>query len=298
MRSREGSLVVGVGRALALLAVIVFGVGAASAHQNPPGCSANNLSLDLQVVPSTTVTNGSNATYTVTVSNGTVANGACDITTTAVALCCPGADGQPLASCVTLNGVGGDDFPADGTGDITYPGVVCPINTDPGVTTILAQATASGTLHKNVGDPDIAAITKSISLQVVPPTPTPTPTDTPTVTPTATPTDTPTATPTNTPTATPTNTPTDTPTATPTATPTNTPTATPTNTPTATPTDTPTATPTATATSSATATRTRPPIPVVASPAAPSGMLMIAMLGLAVLWTLRRVAVAKGKDAA
>jgi hypothetical protein len=62
----------------------------------------------------------------------------------------------------------------------------------------------------------------------IPPSPTPTPTDTPTPTPTDTPTPTPTDTPTSTPTPTPTDTPTPTPTDTPTPTPTDTPTPAPT----------------------------------------------------------------------
>jgi hypothetical protein len=130
-------------------------------------------------------------------------------------------------------------------------------------------------------------------------TPTRTPTNTPTNTPTQTPTFTPTNTPTQTPTATPTNTPTNTPTATPTFTPTNTPTQTPTFTPTNTPTQTPTATPTntptntptatATRTSTPTNTATRPPIPVVSSPTSPSGILLIAGLLAALLFSLRRL---------
>ena len=97
------------------------------------------------------------------------------------------------------------------------------------------------------------------------PTPTNTPTPTPTNTPTPTPTNTPTPTPTNTPTPTPTNTPTPTPTNTPTPTPTNTPTPTPTNTPTPTPTHTPTPTntPTPTPTSTPPPTPTNTPVPVI-----------------------------------
>ena len=113
-------------------------------------------------------------------------------------------------------------------------------------------------------------------------TPTPTSTDTPTHTPTSTPTHTPTFTPTDTPTRTPTNTPT------PTPTPTNTPTQTPTPTPTDTPTLTPTVTPTPTPTRTVSPTRTPPPIPVVPSPLAPSGLVMIAVLGAGVFWMLVR----------
>ncbi len=119
-------------------------------------------------------------------------------------------------------------------------------------------------------------------------TPTRTPTNTPTVTPTFTPTNTPTQTPTHTPTRTPTNTPTQTPTHTPTNTPTHTPTATPTLTPTSTPTETPTVTPTPTPTLTPSPTRTRPPIPVVPSPTAPSGLLLISLLGIAMAWALTR----------
>jgi len=134
------------------------------------------------------------------------------------------------------------------------------------------------------GDTD-PSVLNSVAIQPNVPglLPTATPTSTPTNTPTNTPTDTPTDTPTNTPTAT--NTPTNTPTNT------NTPTDTPTNTPTVTPSDTPTNTPTRTPT--ATVTNTRPPIPVVASPFAPSGMLMIGMLALALVWALRRISTAR-----
>ncbi len=37
-------------------------------------------------------------------------------------------------------------------------------------------------------------------------------------------------------------------------------------------------------------TRTRPPIPVVASPTSPAGLLMILFLALAMLWALTRAA--------
>ncbi|MBI4515624.1 MAG: hypothetical protein HY699_07390 [Deltaproteobacteria bacterium] len=119
-------------------------------------------------------------------------------------------------------------------------------------------------------------------------TPTRTPTNTPTVTPTFTPTNTPTETPTQTPTRTPTNTPTETPTRTPTNTPTETPTQTPTRTPTDTPTQTPTVTPTPTPTNTPRPTPTRPPIPVIPSPTAPSGLLLISVLGAAMGWALLR----------
>lgn len=131
-------------------------------------------------------------------------------------------------------------------------------------------------------------------------TPTSTPTSTATTTPTSTATATPSATATNTlgntatstPTSTPSNTPTVTPTSTPTGTATTTPTTTPTGTATNTPTVTPTRTPTGTATNTPTVTPTtpRPPVPVVPSPASPAGLAMIAGLGGALLWGLRRMA--------
>jgi hypothetical protein len=119
-----------------------------------------------------------------------------------------------------------------------------------------------------------------------------TPTSTPTVTPSATATNTPVDTATTTPTSTASNTPTVTPTSTPTGTATNTPTTTPTGTTTNTPTVTPTRTPTGTATNTPTTTPTtpRPPVPVVPSPASPAGLAMIAGLGAALLWALRRMA--------
>ncbi len=123
----------------------------------------------------------------------------------------------------------------------------------------------------------------------------PVPTDTPTVGPTSTQTETATNSPV--PTETPTDVPpTDTPTEGPTSTQTNTATITDTPTVTETPTvtDTPTVTNTPTETSTAgpsftpTATRTRPPIPVIASPSTPAGILMIAALSIALFWALRR----------
>jgi type VI secretion system secreted protein VgrG len=128
------------------------------------------------------------------------------------------------------------------------------------------------------------------------------PTETATVTTTITPTDTPTATqtPTSTATATPTQTPTgtatETATATSTQTPTGTATATPTQTPTGTATDTPTAAPTATPTLTSSPTRTVPPIPVVASPTAPIGLLLIALLAVAMGWALTRASRARGES--
>ncbi len=123
----------------------------------------------------------------------------------------------------------------------------------------------------------------------------PVPTETATVGPTSTETEIPTNSPVPTETSTPvppTETPTDGPTATQTetATITNTPTVTetPTITNTPTQTNTPTETSTAGPSFTPTATRTRPPIPVVASPATPAGLLMIAALALGLFWSLRR----------
>ena len=279
----------------ALVAVGLYASPAsAEPSEQPPGCNANLLNIDMNVVPST-VPNGAVATYTVGVSNranqppGLVG---CDVTSAFVSICCPGADGNPDCSagstvrvpvtaqpcrvndgqtCVPNVPGGGLSFPANGSGDLSQAGLECLINVNPGVT--LARALArveagymllQGPPGPNEGVPQ-GQLPKELVLVIeATPTPTHTATNTATNTPTATPT------PTNTPTATATNTPTLTPTQTPTRTPTNTPTITPTSTPTN------------------TVTPTSPPIPVVPSPMSPAGLVMVSGLILAILWMLRR----------
>ncbi|HVO24963.1 MAG TPA: hypothetical protein VMW56_15180 [Candidatus Margulisiibacteriota bacterium] len=242
------------------------------------------MNINLNVSPAG-LPNGQTATYEAMVVNGTVAQGACDVIDATVTFCCPGADGNPLPgpmgctnvpvttspcnvnngppNCVATAGSSNLSFPADGTGNITVPGLNCLINVNPGVIKARAEARVNDgyiLLQTATGVPQ-PELPKLLDVDIFTPTPTETPTPTPTntPTPTPTPTNTPTPTPTNTPTPTPTNTPTPTPTNTPTRTPTNTPTPTPTNTPTPTPTNTPTPTPTNTPTPTPTNTPTPTP---------------------------------------
>lgn len=212
----------------------VFLNAAAAPAQSPPGCNANRLHINIDVTPAS-VPNGTMVEYTVMVTNGTVPQGACDVSHATVTFCCPGPDGNPVpgpagctnvpvttqpcevngaSNCSPTAGSANLTFPADGSADITVPGLRCTINLNPGVTRarakgqvndgyILAQ-TAAGVPQPELG--------KLLDVFLIVPTPTTTPTDTPTATPPTSPT----------PTAPPTATPTDTPTSTPTATPTST----------------------------------------------------------------------------
>jgi len=214
------------------------------AHQDPSGCNANRLNVDLARDKSVIV-DPDTVTYTVTVTNNPTLNpDACDITDAEISFQCPDATGQPGTATVLASGV---SCPPNGSLCYENTNVQCFIDVNPDVTSAIARVSVGefgdktkGRLHdinpsdsNPTGDSSFQ-VGKELQVEVLQPTPTPTDT------PTETPTDTPTETPTNTPTETPTDTPTETPTNTPTETPTNTPTETPTNTPTETPTATPT----------------------------------------------------------
>src|SRR5262245_57770581 len=92
----------------AISAAVVFSVTPASAvpptqqHQSPPGCTSNNLSLDL-AKSKTEIVSGEVVTYTVTVGNS-AAGGGCDITGLDVTFTCPDANGTPngtTSACLT-----------------------------------------------------------------------------------------------------------------------------------------------------------------------------------------------------
>jgi hypothetical protein len=259
--------------------VLVGGAEDVRAQGSPAGCSANRLTIDIQVSPFT-VQPGQTATYMVDIANNPANNAdACDVQDAFVKFCCPSANGNPepgpsgctripvtTAPCDVNNGAtctptaeasAGIDFPASGSNDKMVTGLRCLINANPGLTQVTARAEveAGYLLMQTAQGVPQPALPKELVLGIVTPTPTNTATNTPTVTPTATPTNTPTVTPTITPTRTPTNTPTVTPTATPTPTPTT----------------------------------PRPPVPVVPSPLSPAGLAMISGLGVALLWALRRM---------
>jgi hypothetical protein len=228
--------------------------------QTPAGCNETALKLIVNQNPTGFVANGSTETYTLTVSNVSSnfpTTHACDADTITVTFYCPKADGTPnLASPITVT----SNFSAASEQTYPFTPIGCPINVNNGILTATARADFNGTVHTSPLFDDSVSGSKTITVAIIPPTPTVTPTvtatDTPTQTPTITPTSTDTATPTVTPTVTPTSTPTQTSTITPTSTSTATPTATVTVTPTSTPTQTSTITPTSTSTATPTVTAT------------------------------------------
>jgi len=266
-------------------------------HRSPPLCNQNGLDIQIsRTPPDPIVPSGTTVTYTVTANNLPLGGGIpCDATALAVSFTCPAADGTPNGTSTVL---ATNDTLLSGTSKV-YPPVMCTIVVNPGVTSATAQTTYSATIHTT--DPDDGASgTKTITVNVIPPTVTNTPTATP-VTPTATPV-TPTSTPV-TPTITPTPTITSTPlppTATPTITqtpPAGTATPTPSQTPFFTPTQPPpTAPPTATQTPTlAPPTSTPTPIGGLGPGSLPGtspvptlspGMLLLMALALAALGIL------------
>jgi hypothetical protein len=229
--------------------------------QSPAGCDENALRLIVNQDPTGSVANGSIETYTLTVSNvssNSPTTLACNADTINVTFYCPKADGTPdLANPKRV--WSGLLAPSETTQ--TLASIGCTINVNNGVLAATAQGNLSGTVHTAPNNDDSVSGSKTISVALIPPTPT--------VTPTITPTSTDTSTPTTTPTVTPTRTPSQTPTVTPTATPT------PTGTPIQTPTQTSTSTPTPTQTSTST------PMPTSTNDVPALSPLMLVLLGLA-----------------
>jgi len=235
------------------------------------------LKLIVYQNPTGYVANGSTETYTLTMSNTSTnpsTTTACDADTIKITFYCPMADGTPdLANPITV--ASGFSAPSETTH--TFASIGCPINVNNGVLTATARADFSGIVHTAPLFDDSVSGSKTISVALIPPTPTPT------VTPTVTPTSTPSQTPTITPTSTDTSTPTITPTVTPTSTPSQTPTVTPTSTATPTLTSTSTATPTPTGTpiQTPTQTSTSTPTPTSTNDVPALSPLMLVLLGLA-----------------
>jgi hypothetical protein len=141
------------------LAVLIWS-GGAQADVSPAGCNTNNMTLGISRLPSGTVINGQIITYTVSAANpGGGLGTSCDVTNVLVIFTCPGLDGTPSGTETTLSGAGGDNFPADSSGNKTYPSVACTINvTSPGTTTVTGKAEAGfnnindGRLHDSTND--------------------------------------------------------------------------------------------------------------------------------------------------
>lgn len=105
-----------VGLPLAALAVLVLG-GAASAHVSPTGCTNNGIDLSINRTPAT-VEPGQTILFSVTVANGPVAAGECDVTNADIKVILPNAvDGTDSGTVVTLATAA--SFPADGSANIT-----------------------------------------------------------------------------------------------------------------------------------------------------------------------------------
>jgi uncharacterized repeat protein (TIGR01451 family) len=173
--------------ALVLGSWMAFGPAfSASADTSPPGCSANNLALDVErtlapgeigPVNASVVSSGQEILYTVSVDNH---NGdGCDVINATVKLTLPAADGTATGTVVDLTPDsalydGTDaDFPVDHTGDTIYPDVSYTVSVNPGVTVITAQADViapQGLLDTPDGTPgDLVQISKTVSSTVTTP---------------------------------------------------------------------------------------------------------------------------------
>ena len=110
---------------LGLLVVFAMSTGSLLADRRPEGCNANNLNFhvvrDLEVA-----SQGQIVKFTIEAMNN--GPGACDIEHAEVVFLCPDMDGNPEGELTVLSAPGGDDFPADGSGDRIYPHVNCTID--------------------------------------------------------------------------------------------------------------------------------------------------------------------------
>src|SRR4051794_7279807 len=156
MSRRAGQMVVVVLMAIALLP------SAAQAHQNPPGCNSNSLSVRLDR-DRAVVRVGEAVTYTVYAANPGLT--ACDITDATIKIRVPAADGTATGPETTL--AIGLDLPSN-TLERQIGRVSTKINVNPGVTDAVALAIATGTLHDApVDHPDTD--TKPLGTTVVTP---------------------------------------------------------------------------------------------------------------------------------
>lgn len=154
------------GRFLLLAAALaLYPTLTASAHQSPVGCNSNRFNISI-IKDRTEVYQGQVLTYTVTATNVNFGNDiACDITAAAISVTLPAPDGTPTGQVVTL--AGSQNFPAGSTtsiiGSASYT-----VNVNSGVSDIVAQARAEGTLHDAPVDHS-ALIIKTLGTTVVAP---------------------------------------------------------------------------------------------------------------------------------
>lgn len=126
------------------LATILIPAIPAAADQKPPGCTQNNLALDIGR-DKTVVRNGDTITYVISASNLDSPQGpACNLTATTFTFIAPAADGTPSGARTVLRA--GIDFPA-GTPRTVLGNVAYKVAVNPGVTDTVAEAQATGVLH-------------------------------------------------------------------------------------------------------------------------------------------------------
>jgi hypothetical protein len=148
-----------------LLGVLTCLSASALAHISPPGCTANDVNINLTRTPSVLVSGGT-VTYTGTLTNGGA--GACDATILGdVVLHCPAANGTPTGQTfVVIPAVpGGRLLPADGTGDQAFGPTNCVISGPPGFYT--AEVSGNGILHDADVDISIETIQKTVTVALV-----------------------------------------------------------------------------------------------------------------------------------
>src|SRR5262245_66121379 len=75
---------------LLIVAACLLTVAPASAHQNPPGCTGNNVNINI-AKNKTQIVSGETVHYTVTLRNDDP--GGCDVTNAPVTFVCPAANG-------------------------------------------------------------------------------------------------------------------------------------------------------------------------------------------------------------
>lgn len=145
--------------------VSLFPVIAAHAHQNPGGCNSNRFNISI-IKDKTEVYQGQTLTYTVTASNVNFGSDiACDITAADIQITLPAQDGTPTGQVVHL--VNNVNFPA--TTSVTVIGSAqYVVDVNPGVTDIVAEARAEGSLHDAPVD-HAALIIKTLGTTVVAP---------------------------------------------------------------------------------------------------------------------------------
>lgn len=158
--------------ALALGVVLAIGGSLAEASQNPPACTNNGVTVDLQKSVAGLITNGQTVTYTVTLANGGGAS--CDAGNIAIQGFCPDANGNPTILNTTFPTIA--SLPAP-TPVFTVGTFNCVVSVIPGVTVATAEDTLTGVLHDlpAIDDPMTQTKTVSVSLESTPPPPPPPP---------------------------------------------------------------------------------------------------------------------------